>query len=91
MADVPTSRGGKLSQGRIDHEDKGEEEDGEVGGDGHRPVLLGEEVEPDGGEDGGGEHRPAEVEEEEGEGEEVEDEAVNCTTRGRCRAVLGHS
>ena len=91
MADVPISRGGKLPQGRIDHEDKGEEEDGEVGGDGNRPVLLGEKVEPDGGEDGGGEQRPAEVEEEEGEGEEVEDEAVNCTTRGRCRAVLGHS
>ena len=91
MADVPAPRGCKLSQCRINHKHKGEKEDREVGGDGDRPVLLGEKVEPNGGEDGGGEQRPAEVEEEEGEGEEVEDEAVNCTTGGRCRAVLGHS
>ena len=91
MADVPTSRGGKLSQGRIDHEDKGEEEDGEVGGDGDRPVLLGEEVEPDGGKDGWWQERPGEVEEEQCKGEEVKHKAVNRSARGGRRAVLGHS
>ena len=48
-------------------------------------------MEAHGFEDGGGEERPAEVEEEEGEGEEVKDEAVNCSTGCRCWAVLGHS
>ena len=39
-------------------------------------------MEADGFEDGGGEERPADVEEEEGEGEEVKDEAVDCSAGG---------
>ena len=62
-------------------ENEGEGEDGEVGGDGDRPVLLGEEVQADGGEEGGGEERPAEVEQEEPDRDEVENEAVLAYTQ----------
>ena len=91
MSEVPAARCGKQSKCRIDHQHKGEEEDGEVGGDGDRPVLLGEEVEPDGGKDGWWQERPGEVEQEQCKGEEVEHKAVNCSARGRGRTVLGHS
>ena len=91
MSNIPAVRGNKKSKSRVDDQHKGEEEDGEVGGDGDRPVLLGEEVQADGGEEGGGKKRPAEVEEEEPDRDEVENEAVDRSTRGWCWAVLGQS
>ena len=48
-------------------------------------------MQADGGEEGGGKKRPAEVEEEEPDRDEVENEAVDRSTRGWCWAVLGQS